>query len=104
MRNLPAHQGQMRIRHLPDSSAVCRPDQGMPAEISAACSLLMSRSASLLKAGVFSCGSGAHGLEMTGTMLLTVARSDRTAPYVAVGGGLYRAGFDLGDARFLAGC
>jgi hypothetical protein len=46
-------------------------------------------------------GSGAHGLEMTGTMLVTVARSDRTAPYVAVGGGLYRARFDLGDARFL---
>lgn len=46
-------------------------------------------------------GSGAHGLEVTGTMLLTVARSERTAPYVAVGGGLYRARFDLGDDRFL---
>jgi opacity protein-like surface antigen len=36
-------------------------------------------------------------------MLLTVARSERTAPYVAIGGGLYRARFDLGDARFLGG-
>ncbi len=46
-------------------------------------------------------GSGAHGLEVTGTSLLTIARSERTRAYLAVGGGLYRARFDLGDARFL---
>lgn len=46
-------------------------------------------------------GSGAHGLEMTGTMLLTIARSRKAAPYVALGGGLYRADFDLGNDRFL---
>ena len=46
-------------------------------------------------------GSGAHGLEMTGTMLLTIARSGKAAPYVALGGGLYRADFDLGNDRFL---
>jgi len=46
-------------------------------------------------------GSGAQGLELTGTTLVTIARSERTTPYVAVGGGLYRARFDLGDARFL---
>lgn len=45
-------------------------------------------------------GSGATGLELTGTMLLTVARSEKVAPYVAVGGGLYRARFDLGADRF----
>ena len=44
-------------------------------------------------------GSGAHGLELTGTALLTIARSERAAPYVAIGGGLYRASFDLGDTR-----
>ena len=46
-------------------------------------------------------GSGAHGLEVTGTMLLTIARTRKAAPYVALGGGLYRADFDLGNDRFL---
>lgn len=48
-------------------------------------------------------GSGAHGLELTGTALLTIAPSLRAAPYIAVGGGLYRASFALGDTRFLGG-
>ena len=48
-------------------------------------------------------GSGAHGLELTGTALLTIAPSLRAAPYLAVGGGLYRASFALGDTRFLGG-
>lgn len=46
-------------------------------------------------------GRGATGLELTGTMLLTIAPSGKVAPYVALGGGLYRARFDLGDDRFL---
>lgn len=44
-------------------------------------------------------GSGTHGLELTGTALMTVASSARAAPYVAIGGGLYRASFALGDNR-----
>lgn len=44
-------------------------------------------------------GAGAHGLELTGTALLSIARSERAAPYIAIGGGLYRASFDLGDTR-----
>lgn len=46
-------------------------------------------------------GRGTMGFELTGTMLLTVARGNKAAPYVAVGEGLYRARFDLGDDRFL---
>ncbi|HLG54272.1 MAG TPA: hypothetical protein VI485_03010 [Vicinamibacterales bacterium] len=45
-------------------------------------------------------GGGSTGLEVTGTMLLTLARSERAAPYVAIGGGFYRARFDMGDNRF----
>ncbi|MBY0493332.1 MAG: hypothetical protein K2Y23_03885 [Cyanobacteria bacterium] len=44
-------------------------------------------------------GSGAHGLELTGTALMSIAASKRAAPYIAVGGGLYRASFALGDDR-----
>ena len=44
-------------------------------------------------------GGGSTGLEATGTLLLRVARTDKVAPYVAVGGGLYRARFDLGADR-----
>lgn len=41
------------------------------------------------------------GFEATGTMLFAVARTPKTAPYVAAGGGLYRASFDLNhDAMF----
>lgn len=45
-------------------------------------------------------GSGTHGLELTGSMLFTLARGSKAAPYAAVGGGLYRASFDLDDGRF----
>jgi hypothetical protein len=45
-------------------------------------------------------GSGETGLEVSGVMLVTLARTSRAAPYVAIGGGLYRADFDLGDPRF----
>lgn len=44
-------------------------------------------------------GSGAHGLELTGTALLSIAPSARATPYIAIGGGLYRASFALGDDR-----
>jgi hypothetical protein len=41
------------------------------------------------------------GFEATGTMLFTVANTPKAAPYVAVGGGAYRASFDLDrDAMF----
>lgn len=46
-------------------------------------------------------GSGAHGFELTGAALFSVARHRRAAPYVAIGGGVYRASFALGDARLL---
>ena len=42
-------------------------------------------------------GSGAMGLEATGTMLFTIARGPKAAPYAAIGGGVYRASFDLGN-------
>lgn len=48
-------------------------------------------------------GSGTHGLEVTGTMLFTLARGPKAAPYVAVGGGLYRASFDLDNGRLFGG-
>ena len=48
-------------------------------------------------------GKGAHGLEVTGTMLVTIVRGPKAVPYAAIGGGLYRASFDLGAARFLGG-
>ncbi len=51
--------------------------------------------------GIYMQRGGAHGIELTGTTLVTIARSERAAPYIAVGGGLYRARFDLGDTRFL---
>jgi hypothetical protein len=35
------------------------------------------------------------GFEATGTMLFTVARTPKAAPYVAFGGGVYHASFDL---------
>lgn len=44
-------------------------------------------------------GSGTHGLELTGTALMSIAATKRAAPYLAVGGGLYRASFALGDDR-----
>ena len=42
-------------------------------------------------------GSGTMGLEATGTMLFTIARGPKAAPYAAIGGGVYRASFDLGN-------
>ena len=44
-------------------------------------------------------GTGAHGLELTGTALVTIASSKRAAPYLALGGGMYRASFGFGDDR-----
>lgn len=48
-------------------------------------------------------GRGADGLEITGTMLFTLARGPKAAPYAAIGGGLYRASFDLNAGRFFGG-
>jgi hypothetical protein len=44
-------------------------------------------------------GSGERGTEMSGTMLFTLARTTRARPYAAIGGGVYRTSFDLGDPR-----
>ena len=52
---------------------------------------------------IFMQRGGAHGLELTGTMLFTLARGPKAAPYAAIGGGLYRASFQLGDGRFFGG-
>jgi hypothetical protein len=48
-------------------------------------------------------GSGENGTEVTGTMLFTLARTARAQPYAAIGGGIYRTSFDLGDMRFFGG-
>lgn len=45
-------------------------------------------------------GSGENGTEFSATMLFTIARTTRATPYVAVGGGMYRSSFNLGDPRF----
>ena len=44
-------------------------------------------------------GGGAGGLEVSGTMLFTVFRGEKAAPYVAMGGGLYRARIDMGSGQ-----
>jgi hypothetical protein len=46
-------------------------------------------------------GAGADGLSATASLLVDLLPADRkTVPYVAVGGGLYRASFDLDAQRF----
>ncbi|MCC7240820.1 MAG: hypothetical protein IT180_02755 [Acidobacteria bacterium] len=47
-------------------------------------------------------GASATGLEVSGTMLVTVFSGKTASPYVAFGGGLYRARFDM-DSRQLFG-
>lgn len=48
-------------------------------------------------------GSGTMGLEATGTMLFTIARGPKAAPYAAIGGGVYRTSFDLGNQAMFGG-
>lgn len=43
--------------------------------------------------------AGVHGLELTAAALTTVAPSERASPYLALGGGLYRASFGFGEER-----
>ena len=46
-------------------------------------------------------GSGADAASLTAALLVNLAPADRRAvPYAAVGAGLYRAMFDMGDRRF----
>ena len=45
-------------------------------------------------------GSGETGTEFTATALVTIVRTQRAAPYLAIGGGVYRASFDMGNSRF----
>ena len=47
-------------------------------------------------------GSGSMGLEATGTMLFTIARTPKAAPYAAIGGGVYHASFNL-DSQAMFG-
>lgn len=47
-------------------------------------------------------GASATGLDVTGTMLVTVFSGTTASPYVAIGGGLYRARFDM-DGRQMFG-
>jgi hypothetical protein len=47
-------------------------------------------------------GRGSMGLEATGTMLFTIARTPKAAPYAAIGGGVYHAGFNL-DSQAMFG-
>ena len=42
-------------------------------------------------------GHGSSGLEVSATALFPLLRTSRVAPYVGIGGGLYRASFDLDD-------
>jgi hypothetical protein len=47
-------------------------------------------------------GSGAEAFTVTGTMLINLLPlGRRVVPYVAAGGGIYRASFDLGHARLM---
>ena len=48
-------------------------------------------------------GRGTMGLEATGTMLFTIARGPKAAPYAAIGGGVYRTSFDLGNQAMFGG-
>lgn len=49
-------------------------------------------------------GSGADAGSVTASLLVNLTRADRKAvPYAAIGGGLYRAMFDMGDRRFFGG-
>ena len=49
-------------------------------------------------------GSGADALSANVGLLMNVVESTRrTVPYFAVGGGVYRASFDLGNSRFFGG-
>jgi hypothetical protein len=55
-------------------------------------------------AAYFNRGSGADAVSAYASLLVNVIPSTRkTVPYFAVGGGVYRASFDLGDMRFLGG-
>jgi hypothetical protein len=46
-------------------------------------------------------GSGADAASLTASLLVNLTRADRKAvPYAAIGGGFYRAMFDMGDRRF----
>jgi len=49
----------------------------------------------------FGRGRGAEGFELTASLLMEVLRTGRAAPYLALGGGIYRARFDLDSERFL---
>ena len=42
-------------------------------------------------------GHGASGLEVSATALFTLLSTSRVSPYVGIGGGVYRASFDLDD-------
>ena len=47
-------------------------------------------------------GVGADALSASGSVLINVLSSrGRVVPYAAVGGGVYRASFDMGDSRML---
>lgn len=46
-------------------------------------------------------GRGADAISANGTLLVNLRSGGETVPYVAIGGGVYRASFDLGDPRFL---
>lgn len=43
--------------------------------------------------------AGESGFQITGTLLMTLARTSRADVYVAAGGGLSHVSFDMGDAR-----
>jgi hypothetical protein len=46
-------------------------------------------------------GSGSDASSLTASLLVNLMRTDRKAvPYAAIGGGGYRAMFDMGDGRF----
>lgn len=42
-------------------------------------------------------GEGENGFQLTGVVLMTLARTSRAEAYVAAGGGISRASFDMGD-------
>ena len=55
-------------------------------------------------AAYFDRGSGADAVSVNASLLVNIVPSTRkTVPYVAIGGGVYRASFDLSSARLLGG-
>jgi hypothetical protein len=107
LRRRGARRAQLRcrIRSAPTSSAASPPATGRLARTSAARSRsdVSDRIAVEARALHITSGAGESGFQMTGALLLTLARTDRAEAYVAAGGGISRASFDMDDEHMFGG-